>query len=801
MSDYQEAIQNPSSCFKDGDLRAGAPRVNGLGLPMPITGGFASVYQINCRGALWAVRCFLRDFSDQQLRYEAVASHLRAARLPYSVNFHFARDGICVLGNWYPILKMEWISGLPLNDFIKTNLRNASVLKDLLDKWTKLAQDLRCAGVAHGDLQHGNVLVANGQLRLIDYDGMFVPSLKGVKGHESGHPCYQHPKRGPEDFGADIDRFSVFAVHLAVLALQTSPDLWDQFNNDDNILFRRDDFQFPSRSPLFHLLRGHSDRQVAVRARALEHCCRSDLSTLPDVETDFNGRGLPGWIVQVELDTAKLESSPASEAVALSFRFHTGWSRPGHRITKVMRTEPVYGTKTRTTYRQEPVYEEKTRFSEKTETNSHIGVALLAYLAFQIIGLVIHPGLLCLTSTIGAFIFSAVETKKKVQIPEKYREQVGTKDVPIIESYQEQTGTKSVEEKKQTWEPGQSGAVRAIAFSRNGRLLASVGDDCGVILWEADGGVRVAQAKLHEQRVSGVVAVGDADFASSSWDQSIRIWGADGRVARIIRNDVSSRFYAVACTEDGTLIAGALGKKEVLVWRANSGDRIGSFRGHSRKVLCLAFARNGSALVSGSSDMSVRVWSISRKECELVLYGHSDDVLSVGVSGDGTQFCSGGSDGFVFVWDRSGNQVHRIPSKGGAVNCVLFAFDSQAVIGGCADGTVRCWNLASGREDGEPLRLGDPVLGISIAPGSKRIAACGASGRIAVWEHGEISNGIIASVGVSSSAGFGIPASVGASGSGELCPRCSKPLRKVSGRYGLFWGCTGWPSCKFTKNV
>src|SRR5258706_2162546 len=120
--DYNEAVQNPRLVFADADLQSGRPDLTPLGLPRPITGGFASVYRLQCTNATWAVRCFLRQFEDQQQRYAAISEHLARVRLPYTVGFTFLRQGIRVHGQWYPILKMWRVQDQPLSTFILNHL-------------------------------------------------------------------------------------------------------------------------------------------------------------------------------------------------------------------------------------------------------------------------------------------------------------------------------------------------------------------------------------------------------------------------------------------------------------------------------------------------------------------------------------------------------------------------------------------------------------------------------------------------------------------------------------------------------
>src|SRR5215469_13859445 len=116
-TDYHEAIQNPSSCFIDGELRSATPRLDSLGLPRAILGNFASVYQVLNGSKRYAVRCFLTYHQDQEKRYQAISAELTRLRLPFMAGFVFENKGILVKGKWYPILRMEWVDGTPLTTF------------------------------------------------------------------------------------------------------------------------------------------------------------------------------------------------------------------------------------------------------------------------------------------------------------------------------------------------------------------------------------------------------------------------------------------------------------------------------------------------------------------------------------------------------------------------------------------------------------------------------------------------------------------------------------------------------------
>lgn len=130
-SEYNEALQAPQRAFADAELRSGQAEIDGLGLPRARSGTFATVYKIRTGQRDWAVRCFLREFTDQEERYAAIQTHLQNAHLPYTAIFQFLRQGILVRGHWYPILKMEWLSGESLDSYVRKHIRNPAALRAL----------------------------------------------------------------------------------------------------------------------------------------------------------------------------------------------------------------------------------------------------------------------------------------------------------------------------------------------------------------------------------------------------------------------------------------------------------------------------------------------------------------------------------------------------------------------------------------------------------------------------------------------------------------------------------------------
>jgi hypothetical protein len=179
------------------------------------------------------------------------------------VDFQFLREGVRVWGQWYPILKMEWVEGEPLIRYLRRNLQNPTELFGFATKFLQMMLDLQQRSIAHGDIQHGNILVTNKDIRLIDYDGMFVPELAGLSSHELGNPNYQHPARRASDFGSYLDHFSVWVVLTSLAGLIFDQNFWDRFNaGDDCLLFRREDFIDPDSSAVLQELRWTVDPNV-----------------------------------------------------------------------------------------------------------------------------------------------------------------------------------------------------------------------------------------------------------------------------------------------------------------------------------------------------------------------------------------------------------------------------------------------------------------------------------------------------------------------------------------------------------
>ena len=292
MIEYNEAVQHPQTAFRDPELRQGRVKLNPLGLPVALSGGFALTFPMATSRRNLALRCFHRDITAGEHKYAAIARVINALNSPYFVGFNYLADGIRIRGGFYPVLKMDWAEGDPLGVWLDNTVNNRRRVRRLRDALAALADYLESQGIAHGDIQNGNVIISRSGLKLVDYDGMFVPGMGAEFGCESGHKHFQHPRRTAADFGPTIDRFSFIAVDLSLAALIEDPSLYRRFcQGGETILFRAADFAAPERSEVFGLLAQHAALRPSVENFAA--ICRADLEAVPTLDDFRAGRNIP----------------------------------------------------------------------------------------------------------------------------------------------------------------------------------------------------------------------------------------------------------------------------------------------------------------------------------------------------------------------------------------------------------------------------------------------------------------------------------------------------------------------------
>ena len=292
---YTEAVRDyPHISIQDPELKGGKSKRGKDGFLVSYAGGFSIVFPIVTGSNTFALRCWTQDVKNAEVRYKEVSVYLKRVRLPYFVDFEYVPTGILVSGTRYPITRMKWADGVSLRDFISHNSQRPHLFKVVADEFQKMIAALHRHQIAHGDLQDGNILLKrngnNVEIKLIDYDSLFVPALRGQFDSIVGLPEYQHPIRmadiGRAQVSENVDYFSELVIYLSFLALSEMPQLWDQFKDktERGLLFSEKDFENPSRSPIFHELANLSPDVQQLASTLKDFCARTSIDQLKSLE-------------------------------------------------------------------------------------------------------------------------------------------------------------------------------------------------------------------------------------------------------------------------------------------------------------------------------------------------------------------------------------------------------------------------------------------------------------------------------------------------------------------------------------
>jgi hypothetical protein len=254
------------------------------------SGAFAAVFKGSLRGTNYAIRCFLTAEDETINRYKKICDYLNHIHSSWKTDCEFIENELSINGNFYPILKMEWLNGLLINQFVSSHLFDNNVLTELQKKLLAISNDLEKHKIGHGDIQCGNIIITgtslNFQVKLIDYDGMYVPALANKKSIEKGRSEFQHPKRTIYNFSPEMDRFSFWVMITALEALKVDKTLWREvmqggFNTLDNFLFTIHDFLNPNQSALFNRLNTLNSPSLNFYLETLKWLCNSEISVIP----------------------------------------------------------------------------------------------------------------------------------------------------------------------------------------------------------------------------------------------------------------------------------------------------------------------------------------------------------------------------------------------------------------------------------------------------------------------------------------------------------------------------------------
>ena len=259
ISEYVRAIQDASNNLDE--LAHLVPVLDDHGEPYRSSGAFAVVFKMKDEqtGKCYALKCFTEEQEGRAEAYRQIADELEFVDSSYITSVKYLDKEIFVDSSCeedeFPVLLMDWIDGETMENYIAENYQDNYTMAMLCYRFCKMAAWLRSQPFAHGDIKPDNIMVRpDGTLTLVDYDGMFVPAMKGQKSPTIGTKDFSHPLRTIDDFDETIDDFALASIALSLKAISLKPSLFDEYGAADRLLFSVDDYCDLSKSKVMAAL-------------------------------------------------------------------------------------------------------------------------------------------------------------------------------------------------------------------------------------------------------------------------------------------------------------------------------------------------------------------------------------------------------------------------------------------------------------------------------------------------------------------------------------------------------------------
>ena len=348
ISEYVKAIQDAGDNLDK--LSYLTPVLDDHGEPYRSSGAFAVVFKMQDKssGKYYALKCFTEEQQGRAEAYRQIADELDLLDSPYITSVKYMEKELFVDSQCeedeFPVLLMDWVEGETMEAYIAANYHNQSAMSMLCYRFGKMAAWLRSQSFAHGDVKPDNIMIRpDGSLTLVDYDGMFVPSMKGYKSPTIGIKNFCHPLRTLDDFDETIDDFSLASIALSLKAISMNPKLLDTYGASDRLLFSENDCRNPSNSKVISALQElmcdkdfctlYSLFMLALARKELSLCSFklfiSEKPLLPQTIEDLSTKAteeelkeafIDEWGVKYSKDGRKLLKAPSDLKGDFSFK-------------------------------------------------------------------------------------------------------------------------------------------------------------------------------------------------------------------------------------------------------------------------------------------------------------------------------------------------------------------------------------------------------------------------------------------------------------------------------------------------
>ncbi|MFN6569433.1 NACHT and WD40 repeat domain-containing protein [Dendronalium sp. ChiSLP03b] len=279
------------------------------------------------------------------------------------------------------------------------------------------------------------------------------------------------------------------------------------------------------------------------------------------------------------------------------------------------------------------------------------------------------------------------------------------------------------------------GNVRSVAFSQNGKVLATGDGDGMVRLWETNTGRELVSCKGHTYWVNSIAFSPNGQIlASGSDDRTLRLWNIHTGECLKTLHGHSGRVYSVAFSSDGEILATGSDDQTVRLWNILTGECFQTLQGHTYWVNSVAFSPDGKTLATGSDDQTIRLWNIKTSQYIQTLYGHVSGVRSVAFSPDGETLATGSDDQTIRLWNiKTGECRDILQGHTNRVKTLTFSPDGETLATGSDDQTVRLWDIKTSACRNILHKYNSTVSSIAFSPDGEILASGNSDQTVRLW--------------------------------------------------------------------
>ncbi|TRU21283.1 MAG: protein kinase [Microcystis aeruginosa Ma_MB_S_20031200_S102] len=286
---------------------------------------------------------------------------------------------------------------------------------------------------------------------------------------------------------------------------------------------------------------------------------------------------------------------------------------------------------------------------------------------------------------------------------------------------------------------GHSDSVLSVAYSPDGRYLASGSGDNTIKIWEVATGKELHTLAGHSSGVYSVVYSPDGRYlASGGGDNTIKIWEvATGKALRTLTGH-SSRSLSVAYSPDSRYLASASIDNTIKIWEVATGKELRTLTGHFSGVYSVVYSPDSRYLASASADNTIKIWEVATGKELRTLTGHSDSVWSVVYSPDGRYLASGNYDNTIKIWEvATGKELRTLTGHSNSVPSVAYSPDGRYLASGSWDDTIKIWEVATGRELRTLTGHSSGFWSVGYSPDGRHLASGSGDKTIKIWRVGQ----------------------------------------------------------------